>query len=130
MVGADRDERLMAVKVKGLREFIRATDHAQRETKRLVREELAAAAEPVRAEAERRFSTIDAQSAAGYAVSVRRAGLVMVVQRLRKVTGLRPDYGALQMRNALLPALAAKEGQVEHRLERAVDEIADRMEGR
>lgn len=120
----------MAVKIRGLREFIRATDRAERDTKRLVREELKEAAEPVRAEAERRFSTIDAQSAAGYAVSVRRAGLVLVLQRLRKTTGLRPDYGALQMRDALLPALAAKEGQVEHALERAVDRIADRMEGR
>lgn len=120
----------MPVKVKGLREFLRATDRAGRETKRLVREELRSAAEPVRAEAQRLFSDVDAGSAAGYAITVRKAGVVAVYQRRRKVTGLRPDYGALQMREALLPALGRKQAQVEARLQRAVDGIANRMEGR
>jgi hypothetical protein len=33
---------------------------------------------------------------------------VFIGQRLRKTTGLRPDYGDLQMRKALIPARTEK----------------------
>lgn len=116
------------VRVIGLREFIRAADRASRDTKRLVRQELARAAEPVREEAERRFKRYNQVSAGGYRVSVRRAGLVYLVQSKRKVTGLRPDYGSLQMREAFIPAGEAKSGEVRNEMEQAVIRIKERIE--
>jgi len=115
------------IRVKGLTEFVRACDHAGRDTKREVRSAFRDVGETVRAEAARRFATVDARSAAGYRVSVRQRG-VSVVQSIRKTTGLRPDFGALQMRLALLPALRHEERIVEDRLEHAIDRVADNFE--
>lgn len=84
-------------------------------------------AEPVRAEAASLFSTVDPRSAAGYRVRVRQRG-VSVEQSLRKTTGQHPEYGALQMREALLPALARKEREIEQGMEEAIDRIADHFE--
>lgn len=78
----------------------------------------------MRAEATRRFTPYNARTAANYRVVVRQRG-VAVDQRLRKTTGLHPEYGALQMRKALLPALAANQELIERELERALDRVAD-----
>jgi hypothetical protein len=115
------------VRVRGLREFIRASDHAGPDAKKEVRAAFREAGEIVRQEAAQRFASIDARSAAGYRVSVRQRG-VSVVQSLRKTTGTRPDYGALQMRRALVPALTAKEQQVERAVEKALDRVADHFD--
>jgi hypothetical protein len=75
-----------------------------------------------------RFSPIDPRSAAGFRTRVRQRG-VSVEQSRRRVTGKRGDYGALQMRRALVPALEDKKNQTEREFERAVDELANIMEG-
>lgn len=118
------------VRVEGLRELIRAADNAGKETKKLVRGELRKAAEPVRDEARRLFAPVDAKSASRYGISVRRSGIVSVEQRLRKTTGLHPEFGALQMRTALEPALDSKADEVGERMEAAVDRIGDGFAGR
>jgi len=115
------------LRVKGYRDFVRACDRAGRETKREVRGTLKEVGEVVRRDAEQRFSGVDARSAAGYRVSVRVTG-VFVVQRLRKTTGLRPDYGSLQMRRALIPALEQNRRLVEASLEHAIDRVADHFD--
>lgn len=117
------------VRVSGLREFMRATAKADKETKKVVRDKLKEAADIVRVEASQRFSPISAKSAAGYRTRARMSG-AFVEQSLRKTTGKHPTYGRLQMRRALEPALEAKSHEVEKRLEKAVDELADIMEGR
>lgn len=117
------------VKITGLRELIRAADASGKETKKQVRDRLRTVGELVKGEARSLFADIDAGSAAGYGVSVRRTGLVAVEQRRRKTTGRRGDYGALQMRRALIPALANKTTEVEAEFERALDDIADIFEG-
>lgn len=117
------------VGIKGLREFQRAVAKADRETKTVVREKLKEAGDVVREDASERFQRYDAKSAAGYRTRA-RVGSVFVEQSLRKTTGLRPDYGSLQMRRALLPALEAKGGEVERKLEDAIDDLADIFEGR
>jgi len=114
-------------RVLGYRDFMRACARADKDTRRYVRSTLRETGELVRSDAVARFSTIDARSAAGYKIRVRQTG-VLVEQSLRKTTGRRPDYGALQMRRALLPALAANQQDTERRLEHAIDEIADRFE--
>jgi hypothetical protein len=113
--------------VHGYRQFVRACDRAGKESKTLVRGALREVGEVVRVDAARRFQQIDARSAAGYRVSVRTTG-VRVVQSLRKTTGTRSDYGALQMRQALLPALSAKEAEVEATFELVTDKIADHFD--
>lgn len=109
------------IRVKGLRQLLRATDQADKNTKKLVRDELRKAAEPVRAEAMLRFAQYDPKSAARYGISVRRVGTVAVEQRLRRTTGQHPEFGRLQMRKALVPAL-------EHNTERVVGEIDNALE--
>lgn len=116
------------VRVKGLRELVRAADASGKETKKQVRARLRTVGELVRDESRSLFSDIDSGSAAGYAVRVRRAGLVVVEQRRSRVTGLRGDYGALQMRRALLPGLANKSTELEREFEQALDDIADIFE--
>ncbi len=106
---------------------MRATARTQPAARREVRAALREAADPVRQDATRRFSVIDERSAAAYRVVVRQRG-VAVESRLRKTTGKHPEYGALQMRKALLPALDDNERQIEHRVEHAIDRIADTFE--
>ena len=115
------------IRVHGLREFQRAAARAGKESKTEVRDALRDAAEPVRRDAVRRFSPVDARSAAGYRVAVRQRG-VAVEQRLRKTTGRRPDYGSLQMRRALIPALQTNADTVEREVGKALDRIADHFE--
>lgn len=116
------------VRVRGLRQFMQATAKADKQTKKVVREKLREAGDSVRVEASRLFASTDARSAGGYKVRARVRG-VAVEQSLRKTTGLRPGFGALQMRRALVPALDNKSSEVESRLEQAVGELADIMEG-
>jgi len=110
------------VRVKGLRELQRTLRDADKELRLGVRRELREAGEIVRAEAASLFSDHDPRSAAGYKVRVRQRG-VAVEQSIGRTTGLRPDYGALQMRDALLPALDAKEEQVVARVELVLDNL-------
>jgi limonene-1,2-epoxide hydrolase len=115
------------LRVNGFREFVRATNRAGREARSEVRRELRAVAEPVKADAARRFEKYDKRSAAHLRVQVTQRG-VFVVQNLRKTTGLRPYYGALQMRKALLPALHANESALTLRMSHAIDVIADHFD--
>jgi hypothetical protein len=112
------------VRVKGLKELQRTLRDADKNLRASVRKELREAGEIVRSEAATLFSPRDARSAAGYKVRVRQRG-VAVEQSLRKTTGLHPEYGSLQMRDALLPALDAKEGEVVSHLEGMLDRLAD-----
>jgi hypothetical protein len=112
------------LRVTGYRDLLRAVARSDASTKRRVRSAFRQVGEDVRQDATARFSSIDEHSAAGYRVRVRQRG-VAVEQSLRKTTGTRPDYGALQMRKALLPALATKASDVDRRMQKALDEIAD-----
>jgi predicted Zn-dependent protease with MMP-like domain len=116
------------IRVTGYREVARAARRAGKATNTVFRTAMKEVAEPIRDEATSRFSLIDARSAAGYRVAVRQRG-VAVEQRIGKKTGKRGDYGALQMRRALLPALASNEDNIVQGLDKALDKIADTFEG-
>jgi hypothetical protein len=120
--------RAETLRVKGYREFLAASDRAGKESKREVRGTFRKVGDIVRSDAERRFMQFDAHSAAGYRTRVRVRG-VSVEQSLRKTTGNRPDYGALQMTAALLPALERQEDAVVEAFEAALDQVADHFEG-
>ena len=115
------------IRVLGYREFLRASDRAGRESKVFVRAAFRTAGEAVRVEGAGLFEKYDARSAAGFRVSVRQQG-VFVYQGLRKTTGKRPDYGSLQMRKALLPALQRKETATVAAIESALDLVADHFD--
>jgi hypothetical protein len=110
------------VVVKGYRELLRASRQLPANSRRELRKAFRDAGELVRSDAASRFSPIDARSAAGYKVRVRQRG-VAVEQSLRKTTGKHPQYGALQMRRALIPALDANEARTEHAIEEALDTV-------
>lgn len=110
------------VRVKGYKELTRAARRAGSATNKEVRAALREVAEPVRAEAAAKFALIDARSAAGFRIAVRARG-VAVEQRIGRVTGKRGDYGSLQMRRALIPALAANDDKIDDSMDKALDRI-------
>lgn len=112
------------VVVRGLQELLKASRAAGSATNREVRAALRQSGEIVRADAAQRLSAYSTKSAAGLKVRVRQRG-VAVEQSLRKTTGAHPQYGALQMRRALLPALAKNEPLVEAEMEKALDKVVE-----
>ena len=106
--------------VRGEEEVARGFRQVRRDVLREMRPALRVAAQPVRAEAASLFSTYDPRSAAGYKVRVRLRG-VAVEQSLRRTTGQHPEFGALQMRKALVPALDRRGGDVRDEIEHMVD---------
>ena len=117
-----------SVKVRGLAELNRAFKHVDQDLKHQLERKLTDAAQLVAVSARSRFSAIDARSAGGFRPRVKGFGRVVVEQRYRRTTGLRPDFGSLQMRRALLPALYSEQDQVMHELEDMLDTIG-RKEG-
>ena len=112
------------VRVKGLKELNRAINKADKDTKKLLKARFAKVGDIIRDEGRSRFSGIDAGSAAGFKTRTMVSG-VKVQQSRRKTTGRRGDYGSLQMRRALEPALEAKQPQVLDELEKALEDVAD-----
>lgn len=115
------------LRVRNYKEAARAFNNAEKETRRFVRAAHTAVGEIVLRNAVPRLARIDPRSAAGLKVRVRVRGIA-VEQSLRKTTGFHPQFGALQMERALLPAQEAKQGEVEAAYERAIDKVADHFE--
>jgi hypothetical protein len=111
-----------AVRLEGARELVRACDHAGKEIKRELRRELREGGRIVATEVERRLAPYSTRSAAGVGVSVRQRG-VSVVQRLRKTTGKRPDWGTFQFKTGFLPGLESKRDEVERHIEGMLDRL-------
>lgn len=111
------------VRVKGLSELQRDFRKMGGELPREVRQELKRTGEVVRTEAVPLFEDISPRSASGYRVRVRIRG-VAVEQSRKRTTGRRPDFGALQMRRALIPALERRQQEVFSGLERMLDRLA------
>jgi hypothetical protein len=114
------------LRVENLRGLMRALAAADREASRALRANLRHAGEVVRDDAGPRIARKDIRSAAGLRVRVRQRG-VAVEQSLSRTTGLHPEWGAWQMRHALIPALAHNQEEVGRRMEVALDVIAARF---
>lgn len=113
--------------VKGYREFMRACSKAPKDTRTEVRAAFRVVGDIVRTDAASRLASLSAKSAAGLRTRVRQTG-VSVEQSARKTTGKRPDWGATQMKEALLPAVVSKEHEVVDAMEDAIDTVADHFE--
>jgi hypothetical protein len=112
------------VKVEGLKQLDRALKQTDKEAAKGLRKELREAAKVVAMDARQKFMGVDGRSAMGIRPRV-RSGLVAVAEQSRKrTTGKRPDYGALQMRSALMPALRENQDEVIRR----VDDMLERLE--
>lgn len=114
--------------VEGYSEFQRALRRADKETRSEVRKADRESGDVVRVEWRGRLEVIDPRSAAGLRTRVRTRG-VSVEQSLRRTTGERPDYGALQMRRGVA-ALEAKAREVVATYERGMDRVCDRFDDR
>lgn len=109
------------VQVEGLRELQRALDKVNRDAKKRVNGALLEAAKPVSDTARAKVSRYS--GAAYQRISPRaRVGLVVVEDRARKVTGLRPDFGSLIMRR-LDESLEEHEDEVRREVEKALDKL-------
>lgn len=111
-----------AVRVEGLSDLLRALQVVGGEVQSAVVDELRSIGQRVRDDASWKFDRYSTRSAAGYRVVVRQRG-VSVEQQLRKTTGRRGDYGALQMREALLPALNDRANEIERRVGQVVERV-------
>jgi hypothetical protein len=109
------------VRLKGLPQLHRALKAVDGDLAKQLDHELKAAAELVAGQARMLFGHISARSAAGFRPRTRGFGRAVVAQSRRRTTGQRPDFGSLQMRRALLPALADKHDDVEHAIEHMLD---------
>jgi hypothetical protein len=110
------------VRVHGLRELNKAFRNVEKDLRKELREELRGVGRIVANEAAGLFAPIDPGSASGFKVRVRQRG-VAVEQSKRRTTGAHPEYGGLQMRKALLPALERKEPEVVRGLEGMLDRL-------
>lgn len=111
------------VRVKGLRQLNLALKRVDSSLQRELDKALLAAGELVAASARDRFSTIDTHAAQGFRPRMRGFGRLVVEQRQRRTTGLRPDFGSLQMTRALLPARAENEERLVGALETMLDTL-------
>lgn len=119
--------RQQTLRVKGYREFMRAAAKAPKDARKEVRAAFREVGQIVREDAAQRLQELSPKSASRLRTRVRQAG-VAVEQSLRKTTGKRPDWGATQMRRALVPALEDKQDEVEHAMDEALDRVADHFE--
>lgn len=111
------------VRVTGLREVQRAFREVDRKLALQLGNDLKKAAEPVAASARGKVTRY--RGASINTIRTRRRGAtILVEQSARKVTGHRGDFGALQMRNVLEPALDENTSRVFTDVERVLNQYA------
>jgi hypothetical protein len=113
------------LQVTGLTELIKALHEVDRGLEKEVREGLREGGQKVQGAATARFMRYGQKTARGFRTVVRQRG-VSVEQSLRKTTGLQPQWGKLQMRKGLLPALEAEQGEVAELVEKRVGGLLHR----
>ena len=108
------------IQLHGYRECMAALKLIDKEAQRTVRDALREAAWPVAADTKSRLAEYRDVGPVG--ISVRARG-VSVEQRQGKTTGKRPDFGALQMTEAFIPALHDNEAETLRGVEIAFDAL-------
>lgn len=110
------------IRVRGLTELRRDLKLAGDGLPGEMRKMLKAIAEPVAATARELADEFGPPTVSGLQAGT-RGSMAVVRQRRRKTTGKRPDFGAIQMRVALIPALEAHEADSIVRAEEMLDHI-------
>ena len=111
------------IRVKGLTELLTSLKMADAGLAKEIRGELRLLGTEVAVLAREKFTPFNAHSAQGFRPVVRTRGGVFVEQTLRKTTGAHPEWGALQMTAALLPALGETRPQIVLGFERMIDDL-------
>lgn len=114
---------VQTVRVKGLRELQRALKNIDSDLRKEIDVALREAAQKVAEDARSKFAGIDSRSASGFRPRIRGFGRVVVEQRLKRTTGQHPEFGSLQMRRALLPALGENQEHVIDTLDNLLDTL-------
>ena len=112
--------RAETVRVKGLRELQRDLRKVEKGLRKEVDASLKLAAEPVVEQARANLARYAGAKLNTIKPRV-NTGRVYVRQNARKVTGKRPDFGSLQMRVGLIPALQERQGEVIRIMEDQLD---------
>jgi hypothetical protein len=112
-----------AVRVEGLRELQRSFNKIDRALVKELGTELKKVAEPVASTARQRVTRFTGASVS--TIRTTRSGLtVYVTQGARKVTGRRGDFGSLQYREVLTPALLEHQDEIKQGVDRFLGKIA------
>jgi hypothetical protein len=110
------------VKVEGLSEAVRALDAVDRKAKLTILKGLREAAAPIAVDIRRDLSKYNDMSLGTIRPSAGVRG-VYIRQYAKRVTGERPDFGALQMRRGFLPEAYKHEGDLAAAADRALAEL-------
>jgi hypothetical protein len=110
---------LTGVKATGLRETYLVFQKLQRSVAGEIRDEFIKIAEPVAESARERLSRYRGASVTTIRPRASSRG-AFVTQVARKVTGRRPDFGALQMVKVMIPALEEHEDEIVSRADEAL----------
>ena len=116
-----------SIQVRGIGELRAALVEADVETQALVATGLASAGETVLGEARSLGVANDdlaGSTVSGYQWRMSGKTIVKVGQSIRATTGQHGAYGAIQMREVLLPARARKQAEVEAKFEALLDVMA------
>jgi hypothetical protein len=108
------------ISVEGLQELQRALKKAEGDVDKDVKDELRKLGDIVKADATPRGARY---TGIGPYKTIVKQKEVVVRQSKNKVTGQRGDFGALQMRTVLEPALDAKSGQIQSGMEDMLDHL-------
>ena len=106
------------IRVKGYRETARALQRVNKGAKLALYSGLRDAAEPIAADARARLSGYGGIKTSSIRPRVGMRG-IYITQGAKKVTGLRPDFGSLQMKHGLLPAAYGRQDDIVDRVEAA-----------
>jgi hypothetical protein len=106
------------IRVRGYRETARALQRVNKGAKAALYTGLKEAANPIAEDARSRLAGYTGMKTSTIRPRANLRG-VYVTQGARKTTGLRPDFGSLQMRQGLLPALYSRQDDIVDRVETA-----------
>lgn len=113
------------VKVRGYREVLRALNAVDKDTRKTVLDGLKEAAKPIATDAGSRLSGYQGLSTS--TIQPRAVGTgVYITQKKAKKTGARPDFGSLQMRQGLLPAVYQAQDDISDQVEHELDKLIGR----
>ena len=112
------------IRIEGLDALDRTWRVIDDDLRRELQKEMQDAARIVSEDARSRLSRYNARSAMGIRARIERRTMAVVEQRRARTTGKRGDWGALQMRKALVPARAVRRSEVIARLDRMLGRLA------
>ena len=111
------------VEVKGMRALDRNLGIFDKNARKELRKQLKAIAEPIAVDVRHGVERFGARTVEGVQAGA-RTGMAVVRQRAKKTTGLRPDFGTLQMDVAFLPALKKNEPAAIRSIEDMLENLA------